>query len=70
MTAQLALDFADPVSGWRCARCDRAPGQPLRWLWRTEARGTALVDCPCGHRWQEPGWQYVDDQWIDTYLTP
>lgn len=54
------------VSSWRCARCDREPGIPVRWLWRNEKYGTALVDCDrCKWKWQEPGWRCVDGVWVD-----
>lgn len=55
------------ISSWRCARCQREPGLPVRWLWRTETHGTALVDCDrCKWKWQESGWQFRDGVWVDT----
>ena len=64
------LEFKDAVelrSSWRCGRCKRPPGLPIRkWLWRNEKYGTALMKCPdCKWEWQEPGWRNMDGGWVD-----
>ena len=56
-------------SSWRCARCDREPGLPVRWLWKNDKYASGLVDCDrCSCKWSEPGWQKNDDGvWEDTH---
>lgn len=59
-------DAIELQTSWRCPKCKRPPGWPItRWLWRNEKYGTALLDCRCGHKWQEPGWVNVDGGWVD-----
>lgn len=56
MTAtQQALDLgtAAPTSRHKCGKCGGTGAPVNAYLWRTNTHGLALVDCPCGHKWQE-----------------
>lgn len=59
------------LSPWRCARCEQRRWEKVTWLWRNARFGSALVTCTnCGMKWQEPGWEFDDQQgiWVNRWF--